>query len=183
MASLASPLPARNFGSPPTSGGFYKFPRSASGNKSLSKSSSSKSELPSLVLLLDKPDKDFRSEVQRIAKIKTPARKDFKYFHKFENLAATTATDDRDVKLADISPAKTLPLLNSFSSHSCFLGIDNRKSVEIQTEPPPLLKKDFADLKEFRNWGTNEVDPFVKVIFVLIHSLLASLFESSQFCL
>jgi hypothetical protein len=169
MSTLASPLPHRNISSPPTAGGFYKLPKTPN---SLSKLSSSgpvtnhspqiqrTGSLPTLVLLLDKPKKDFRAEIQRIAKVKIPSRKNFKYFHKFQNVQEETATDTS--KKADSSVENPLPLLNSFSSHSCFLGIDNRKTVEVQTEPAPILKQEFADLKEFRKWGTNVVDPFIK---------------------
>lgn len=110
-----------------------------------------------MVLLLDKPKKDFREDIQRIAHVKIPPRKNFKYFHKFENVV-----EGDGAASAGKTDAKPVALLNSFSSHSCFLGIDNRKTVGVQTEPSPVVKQEFVDLKDFRKWGSNEVDPFVK---------------------
>jgi hypothetical protein len=158
--------------SPPTTGGVYKKPHTPPGTRSRitgatpaganAKSALQRgSSLTNIGGLLDKPKRDFREEVQRIAKVKIPSRKNFKYFHKFENVVAETSKPNSPKKGGEESD-QALPLLNSFSSHSCFLGVDNRKNVECQTEPAPILKQEFVDLKDYRKWGNTMVDPFVK---------------------
>jgi hypothetical protein len=83
--------------------------------------------------------------------------------------------------LDELSFTESHPLLSSFGANSCYLGlfllhssrisfhvvylgIDKRKSVGTQTDEA-IIKKEFADMKEYRAWGAAHVDPFLKVFY------------------
>ncbi len=149
---LGLAFPAHRAASPPSSAGFYRFPK---GSRSLpetlmhSRDNISK-EFPSPPLsplkLLRTSTAQTSPRRRRSPKIKTPSRRNFKYTHSLELI-------DNEINL-----------LASFSNHSCYLGVDNRKQMETQTEEFVLKKKSFEDLKGYRAWCTEKVDPFIKVL-------------------
>jgi hypothetical protein len=138
---------------PPTSGGFYRFPKSSRliDLRPLSRVGDN-FPLPTKPIRLQELERNLdavNSSSHPIprSKTKTPARGTFHYTHHLE-------------KLGNEEPQV---LQASFSHHSCFLGVDNRRPEETQTETFTSTRKEFEDFKSYRAWGTENVDSLVKV--------------------
>ena len=147
--SLSQEFPPRTLNFQPNSGFFYKRPKIK-----LSKNGVLKQKLPSTTMILDKKERDFHAEISSLANAPSQSRRSNRYLEKLEKIHELSS---------DRVEAHGLPLLQSFSSHSCFLGRDNRKTAAVQAEDNMINKIEFADLRAYRIWGTDTVDPFVRV--------------------
>lgn len=162
--SLKQKFPTHRVASPPTSGGFYRFPKPLYDSSSETKLGDD-FPAPQKPLRLKSLERNLlAAEQSSVPRAKTPSRTAFKYVHRME--------------LLESRPESVIPLKASFSHHSCFLGVDNRSSVDTQTVKFRTLKKEFEDFKEYRAWGTETVDSFVKVCGYLPRLYITSYFRS-----
>jgi hypothetical protein len=173
-----SEFPPRSNGLPSPAGGFYKYPKKIRSLPNIDKEATMQDEFtrlkPSTAMLMDYRPQTATIEEQKLRSLRELAST--------QSIMRTFDPDSdplvdrakRSIRIEDVekglhksSLGKIPPLVSS--NYSLLVEpepVDSNKFKErgMQTDPPLLLKAQFAEFKDYNNWMRQIVDPFFKAL-------------------
>lgn len=170
-----SEFPPRANGLPSSAGGFYKYPKKIRSLPIIDKEVTIHDDFtkhkPSTAMLMDYRPKTAAIEEQKMRSLRELASTQ-SIMRSFDPSDPLVDKAKRSIRIEDVekglnksSLGKIPPLVSS--NYSLLVEpepVDPNKFKEkgMQTDPPLLLKAQFAEFKDYNNWMRQIVDPFFK---------------------
>lgn len=153
MANNYKSFPIRSTsGYPSPSGGFYKFP-----HKLRSLSVEQRADVSSTLMILEN---GLQNSERRLQTPSSTSRES-------ETLKVNRESISHRLKGIETENIKSSQSLqSSFQIKKPVVLKGNQRNVATQIEEEPNIRQEFTDMKEYRNWTADNVDPFIKVSIV-----------------